>query len=140
MNNKFADGAACVKWPHDLQPTWHVDDQGFVTGVDVHCYLYASLPIWDYYSSASDAAKAAWDTCSRAHRARAGPLLDRLQRRAGTRGSIVNRSKADAETRLRELVAELDADQKKFDDDTDHGRNTGVTLDWSSDDDDFPAR
>jgi len=140
VNNKYADGAACVKWPHDLQPAWHVDDQGFVTGVDMHCYLYASLPIWDYYSSASDAAKTAWDTCYQAlTEHELGHCLIAYNAVQELEGQLVNRSQTEAETRLRELIAELDADQKKFDDDTDHGRNTGVTLDYTSDDDDFPA-
>jgi hypothetical protein len=53
---------------------------------------------------------------------------------------LVNRTKADADVRLREFVAELDAGQKQFDDETDHGQKTGVNLDWTSDFDDFPAR
>jgi predicted secreted Zn-dependent protease len=141
VNHKFSDGAACVKWPHDLQPTWHVDEQGFVTGVDLHCYLYASLPIWDHYSNASDAAKAAWDSCYEAlvehelaHCWIAYHAVQELE------SQLVNRTKADAEVRLRELIAELDAEQKQFDDDTEHGQKTGVNLDWTSDFDDFAAR
>jgi predicted secreted Zn-dependent protease len=141
VNHKFSDGAACVKWPRDLHPTWHLDEQGFVTGVDLHCYLYASLPIWDYYSNASGAAKAAWDSCYEAlvehelaHCWMAYHAVQELE------NQLVNRTKADAEVRLRELMAELDAEQKQFDDDTDHGKKTGVDLNWSSDDDDFPAR
>ena len=141
VNHKYTDGAACVKWPHDLHPTWHVDEHDFVTAVDLHCYLYASLPIWDYYPHASDAAKAAWDKCYQAltehemaHCLIAYNAVQELE------SQLVNREKSEAQARLRELMIELDATQKQFDDETDHGRNTGVDLDYSSDDDDFPPR
>jgi predicted secreted Zn-dependent protease len=117
-----------------------VDESGYVTGVDLHASLWASMPIWDYYPHASEAAKAAWDSCYNAlleHEAGHCMLADvRIQE---MESQLVNRPKAEAEIRLRELIAELDAEQKQFDDDTDHGQRTGVVLETSSDDDDFPA-
>jgi predicted secreted Zn-dependent protease len=140
VNGKFSDGAACVRWPHDLHPHWHVDEQGYVTGVDLQAYLYASLPIWDYYPSASEAAKAAWDSCYQAlTEHELGHCLIAYNAIQTLESELVNRPKAEAEQRLRELIGELDAAQKQYDDETDHGVKTGVNLDYTSDDDDFPA-
>jgi predicted secreted Zn-dependent protease len=140
VNAKFADGAACVRWPNDLHPQWHVDDQGYVTGVDLHAYLYASLPVWDHYPHASEAARVAWDACYQAlTEHELGHCLIAYQAIQNLESELVNRPKHEAEQRLRELMHELQADQDRYDTETDHGVKTGVNLDFSSDDDDFPA-
>ena len=135
-----SDGGA---WPTDPAvaiPMYFVP-QGISADIIATKFGMSRDDVDAYAVESQKRAKAAWDKCYQAltehemaHCLIAYNAVQELE------SQLVNREKSEAQARLRELMAELDATQKQFDDETDHGRNTGVDLDYSSDDDDFPPR
>src|SRR5271166_1435262 len=138
---KLADVAASIsQLPEAGQTTWpatfdyQADANGILTSATVTVRRVVTLPKWDGYSSASQAAKNEWDRFSAALSAHETGHSDLVvQNLQSLDQQMVGHSVSDARQIFNAALQTLKAASDAYDQQTNHGQNTGTVIDTSVD-------
>ena len=107
---------------------------GRATKVDINLTLTIRLPRWQGkgWNQASDGAKAEWNRMLEALRTHEDSHAEIARRGASMiQAGLMNQRSGRINARFNQLKRQVDRETKQFDQQTNHGRNDGVTLDLS---------
>jgi hypothetical protein len=122
------------------ETTWHptysvtTDDSGQVTGATVEVQITVTMPNWPGAAKLKPADKAKWDKFVQALEAHEQGHVDLVKDKLKDLGSkLLGKSKDDADATFQSALTDLQTASDDYDTKTDHGRNTGCTIDVDDD-------
>lgn len=128
--------AAIQHLPEAGSAEWHpsydyvADDQGVVTSAEVAVSWKITLPTWDGYGAASQAAKDEWDRFAAALETHELGHLDLVERAlTDLDQQMVGRPATELETFFNTTKDALQAASDAYDAQNNHGQNDGTVID-----------